>query len=89
MASQRTTSIPQSSRLTFDEVLAAEVVVEVDLVPGLGELLDALGHGLDPDRVGVRLQEGRGPLRVVVEEQASRRFTGQGRIGIPVEADSN
>ena len=48
-------------------MLATEVVIEVDLVPGLGQPGDALGHGLHPDCVGVRLQEDRGPRRVVAE----------------------
>ena len=38
-------------------MLAAQVMVEMDFVPGVAEGADAIGNGLDPDRVGVVGQE--------------------------------
>ncbi len=65
-----------------DVLLAAEVVVEVDLVPGLGEPGDALGGGRDPDGVGVDGEELLGPGRVVVQEEpADGGGLARGRLG--------
>ena len=38
--------------LVIDEDLAAEVVIEVDLVPGFGQAAEAFLGGLDPGRPG-------------------------------------
>jgi len=55
--------------LVVDELFAPQVVVEVDLVPGLAECADAVGHGLDADRLGIVALEPESPSRVVVQEE--------------------
>jgi hypothetical protein len=52
-----------------DEGLAAEVMVEVDFVPGLTQLGDTVFDRLDPDGSGALLEEGSGTVRIVVEKK--------------------
>ena len=55
-----------------DKRLAAQVVIEVNLVPALGETVETLRDGLDPDGLRVFSQERLGSHRVVVEKQKRR-----------------
>ena len=57
-----------------DEVLAPEVVVEMDLVPVLGQARDAIVGGLDPDGVGILGQEDLGARGVVIQEKDASRL---------------
>ena len=63
------TSIPQSSVIAVDERLPAQVVVQVDLIPGLFEASQAFGHGLHPDGLGILFQEDLRRVGVIVQEQ--------------------
>jgi hypothetical protein len=55
--------------VVVDEVLTAQIMVEVDLIPGFAESAQAVGNGLDPDRLGVETQELSTARRVVVQEE--------------------
>ena len=54
---------------TRHQLIPAEVVIEMDLVPGFFELGEAVGDVLDPDGLWVLGQEDLGAARVVVEKQ--------------------
>ena len=55
--------------IMFDELLPAQVMVQVDLVPRFVESADAIGRGFDPECIGVGTEELNSPTRVVVQEQ--------------------
>jgi hypothetical protein len=55
--------------VVVDEVLAAQVVVEMDLAPGFAKRSDAVGSRLDPDCFRVFSQELGCTRRVVVKEE--------------------
>ena len=59
------------------EHLTAEVVVKVDLVPGVLQAGQAFLCCFDPGGPGVPSQEIRGPFEVVIEEQDSSRAGGR------------
>jgi hypothetical protein len=54
-------------------LLATQVVIQMDFIPGLSQALDALDDGFNPDRLRVFRQEGLGAARIVIEEQQAPR----------------
>ncbi len=51
------------------EDLSTQVMVEVHLIPAFGKPGDAFPGGLDPDGLGMAIEEGPGPIRVIVQEK--------------------
>jgi hypothetical protein len=50
-------------------LLATKVMIQMNLVPGLGETGDAFLRGPDPNRLGMLGQKNLGPVRVIIQEQ--------------------
>ncbi len=55
--------------LAIDERLSTQVVVQMDLVPGLIEPGEAFGNGRHPGGLGILLEEDLRAPGVVIEEQ--------------------
>jgi hypothetical protein len=64
--------------LAVNEQLAAQVVIQVHLVPWLGQAGQALRDGGHPDGVGMVIEEELGSEGVVVEEQEALLRGGPG-----------
>ena len=54
------------------QLTPAQIVIEMDLVPGCFELGKAVGDGFHPDGVRVLGQKGLGPARVIVARAPGR-----------------
>jgi hypothetical protein len=55
--------------IAIDVCLTPQVVIEMNLIPGLGQPRQAVFDGLDPDGRGIFAQEGLGACWVVVKKQ--------------------
>ena len=59
---------PAIVALEVNECLATEIVVEMNLIPRLGQAFQTLVNGLNPDRAGVTRQKGGGTSLIVVKK---------------------
>ena len=63
---------PTVDVVNTDALSAAQVVIQVDFIPGFAQSFDAIGNGFDPDCLRVLGKEDLGAERIIIEEEHAR-----------------